>query len=334
MYTAMPKSRNILAGGLLLLLLAPALAQGFTFLAGSPVEKPADPGFVYNRTVFDCLPPDSLTITIGSATTLSDSTLGRANVITGYPCAPWSETGPELVYRVDIAAPMQLHARLQIADPLVDLDLFLLGDCDSDSCLVGANTEFTAELEAGIHYLVVDGANGAAGLFDLVLTSRPLGLPDSICEPGGATEVVCGDSTIEITGESLFEQPDLLRSYACGTSPKTAGEIWYAVTLPPERDVVINVVNVQPVFDTCLWVFTSCGPTAQCDRFVDANLAGSGESVTLTNETTGDLVWYVAVDAVRPPTSELLGGFDIQFQCQSNVPTAKTSFGGLKSLYR
>lgn len=319
------------------LLMAPIGAGAFTLIAGSPVEKPADPAFVYNRTVFDCNPPDSLTVKIGSVTTLSDSTIGRQNLISGYPCALWAENGPELIYRLDVAANLELQARLRTTDTEVDLDLFLLNDCDSDSCLVGANTEFTAELEAGIYYLVVDGASSAPffeGAFDLELTARPPGLPATICEPGGAIAVVCADTNVVREGETLFGQTDQVRIYDCGTFPKTSGEIWYAVTVAVEREVVINTINVQPAFDTCLWVFASCGPDAQCVDFVDANLAGSGESVTLINESGSATTWYVAVDAVRPPGSEALGIFDIQFQCQSNVPTAKTSLGGLKSLYR
>ena len=49
-------------------------------------------------------------------------------------------------------------------------DLILLTDCDSDSCLVQANTELSAELTQGTTvYLVVDGFDGAAGTYTLTL---------------------------------------------------------------------------------------------------------------------------------------------------------------------
>ena len=175
--------------------------------------------------------------------------------------------------------------------------------------------------------------DGDAGAFELALTTRPVGLPDGICT-GDATPVACAGTTVTIADETLFGQPDLLRSFACGTFPRTAGEQWYALTLPAGHDVVITALDIQPVFDVCLWIFRSCGPDAECVAFVDERLAGGSETYALVNEGAAAGTWYVGVDAVRPPDTEQMGGFDIEFLCDDNVPTVRTSFGGLKSLYR
>ncbi|MCB1184284.1 hypothetical protein KDM41_12685 [bacterium] len=333
MRSAMPFHRNVLACAAVVLLALPTLAHAFELRSVGPDLKPADPDFVYQRVPFPCDPPDVLTLTVGMDSTLADSTTGRSNVLSGYPCAPWSESGPEPVYRLEVAAGLELHAFLRALDPTRDLDLFLLSGCDSDDCLVGANTEFTAVLDVQTYYLVVDGANGDAGAFELALTTRPVGLPDGICT-GDATPVACAGTTVTIADETLFGQPDLLRSFACGTFPRTAGEQWYALTLPAGHDVVITALDIQPVFDVCLWIFRSCGPDAECVAFVDERLAGGSETYALVNEGAAAGTWYVGVDAVRPPDTEQMGGFDIEFLCDDNVPTVRTSFGGLKSLYR
>lgn len=300
-------------------------------------DKPADPSYSYAKTVFDCQPPDSLTVTIGSATTLSDSTIGRQNLISSYPCAPWAEGGPELIYRLDVAANMTLSVVLSGTEPAVDLDIFLLNDCDSDSCLVGANTEFRIGLTAGIYYLVVDGASLptiSAGNFTLDITGRALGVPAAVCAPGGALPVTCAGGTITIETEDLFDQPDLIYTYNCGTTPKRSGEIWYALTLPGTHEVTVIVRDVAFNLDVNFWLFAGCGPDAKCLQFVDQNLANEGESLTWINESESPVTAYLAVDAARLPAAAGAGLYTIDFQCQSNVPTTATSFGSLKALYR
>ena len=334
----MLKPRNALAGlaaALLVGAVAPALAGDAVFRGFD--DKPADPTYSYNRADFDCLPPDSLALAPGESATLADSTTGRTNLIASYPCAPWSEGGPELIYKLRVTDALELTAILGGTAADVDLDIFLLSDCTTDSCLVGANTEFRLTLTAGVYFLVVDGASlpsVSAGDFTLDLVTREVGVPLAICDGGGALPIACAGETITITDETLFEQPDLIRQYDCGTSPKSSGDVWYAVTLPGTHEVTINVRDVGPDLDTNLWLFAGCGPTAVCLDFADQNLAGSGETLTWINDSEDPLTVYLAVDAVRPPDSANAGLYTIDFQCQSNVATENTSFGSLKALYR
>lgn len=334
MCTPRSKARNILAGACLLVAGAAAPAAAFTLVSGSATDKPEVPGLAAPRVVLDCFPPDSLTVRTDTDTTLAGDTSGGTSQVAGYPCRAWAEPGPEVVFRLDVATALQLTVVLR-AD--VDLDLFLLSDCDTDSCLAGENTEFVAELSPGDYYLVVDGygiPDVASGPFELDVTARPLGIPASVCEPGGAIAVDCAGETITIGGESLFGRPDLVRTYECGGFPRTAGERWYAVTLPPTHEVTVNVRDVFEGFDTCLWVFEACGPDARCVDYVDANVGGSGESITIVNEGVAPIIRYVAVDAVRPPESAGAGTYNIDFQCQSNVAVDGRSFGAVKALYR
>ena len=93
---------------------------------------------------------------------------GTANV-DRYRCAPgWAESGPELVYRVELGRNQTLTA--SFITTTVDLDLFLLTSSRSDSCVAAGDNSLAYDVRPGIYYLVVDGFKGAAGAFDLKLT--------------------------------------------------------------------------------------------------------------------------------------------------------------------
>lgn len=340
---SMPMPRNLLLWGPLFLVLSAVPARAGSHAYAVAGEKPDDPSFVYDRTVFDCQPPDQLTVELGSSFTLADSTIGRPTLINGYPCAAWSETGPELIYRLDVVSDLQLTAVLSTST--FDLDLFLLNDCDSDSCLVGASTSFIADLEADTYYLIVDTAGhppaNRADTFTLELTTRAQGLPAEACTAAEAAFVTCLDDTFSLPEiQDLFGQPNLVGVYDCGTSPKNAGENWYALAQGPSGQVDVTVGDVVPGLDVNLWLFAGCGPEAVCLQFVDSNLSGLGETLTWTNEDeTENVTVYLAVDAIRetvPPEGQETAPmtYSIRFECQGSVPVAETSLGSLKSLYR
>ncbi len=337
MQFSMLNSRNILTMALvpILALVAFVIPASAHLYPGTDL-KPADPNYSYNKSVFECQPPDSLTLMVNTITTLADSTIGRPSTIGSYPCAPWSESGPELIYRLNVATDLQLSAVL--ADS-TDLDLFLLDDCDTDNCLVGANTNFSIDLAPGIYYLIVDSVNDP-GRFTLELSTREQGVPLAVCEPGGAMMVSCANDTTVATGENLFDQPDFIRDYTCGASPKKSGENWYALEQGPGNLITVQVTNVVENMDVNLWLFEGCGPDAVCLQYIDDTLAGENESLTWTNShATENVTVYLAVDAIRriepiPPFSEAFMTYDIEFQCQGSVPVTKTPFGSLKSLYR
>jgi len=182
--------RNVLLACCSLLLWAGPISAAVLHVVGGSDVKPPDPGFVYNRSVFDCTPLLTLPLNIGLTGSLVDDTTGGTNLIDSYPCAPWQEMGPEHIYRLDVAAgdTLQFWAGLRDMDPDIDLDIFLLNGCDTDSCLIGANTELTADLTGGSYYLIIDGAgsgsNFAEGPYTLDITARYIGVPPEICDPG------------------------------------------------------------------------------------------------------------------------------------------------------
>lgn len=338
---SMPMPRNLLLAIVTsLLVVSTPGAVWATAIYRGPVDKPADPFYTYNKTVFDCSPPDSLTLLVGTQIALSDSTNGRGNQINSYPCQSWAEKGSEFIYRLNIASEMRLSATIAVNVPdsvefVIDFDIFLLDDCDSDACLVGANIALGIDLQPGIYYLVIDAdtqIGAAEGPFTLSLETRAFGIPPAAC--ANATPLTCSPQTPAIADESLLGQPNLVQEDDCGTSPKTGGEIWYQITLPPDEVVTVNAVNVAIGLDVNFWVYDQCGENATCLQFVDDNVASLGETMILANETAADLTYYFAVDTTREPSDMDSSLYTLQISCESNVPSERTSFGGLKSLYR
>lgn len=91
-----------------------------------------------------------------------------------YGCRPaWNESGPEVVYRIELAANQPLTVSLSSATS--DLDLFLLRYVYPDSCVAGGDTYLTYPAEAGVYLLAVDGYRGAVGDYSLRVDC-PLGV--------------------------------------------------------------------------------------------------------------------------------------------------------------
>lgn len=136
---------------------------------------------------------------IGSATqaycggVYSNDTRTGANNVSRYGCrSAWDESGPEVVYRIELDQSQPLSATLLAAD--TDLDLFLLRYAYPDSCIAAGDNALSAEAEAGAYFLVVDGFQGTAGSFTLRLTC-----PDAIQATRTHTPTPSPTPTVTIT---------------------------------------------------------------------------------------------------------------------------------------
>jgi hypothetical protein len=101
--------------------------------------------------------------------TLAGDTTGGSNMVTQYACdSGTTYDGPERVYELDLAQPGQVVV-FQTAGT-DDLGFFVLDSCNEGACLGGeVGRGCGTMLAAGTHYLVVDGANGAAGPFEILV---------------------------------------------------------------------------------------------------------------------------------------------------------------------
>ena len=99
----------------------------------------------------------------------SQDTRAGANNVSRYGCQPiWDESGPEVVYRIELDQSQPVSATLLEAD--ADLDLFLLRYAYPDSCIAAGDNSLAVQAEPGVYFLVVDGYQGATGNFALRLT--------------------------------------------------------------------------------------------------------------------------------------------------------------------
>ncbi len=108
-----------------------------------------------------------------------DTRSGAAHVAR-YACQPaWDESGPEWVYRIELAQAQIFSAAF--ITTTTDLDLFLLPSANPATCLTAGDTYVSRDLPAGVYFLAVDSYQSAAGSFALRLEC-PLG-PQATATP-------------------------------------------------------------------------------------------------------------------------------------------------------
>jgi hypothetical protein len=287
-------------------------------------------------------PVQDLTLAAYEDYAFADTTAGEG-VVDAYGCEPaWDESGPEHVYVLTASEDLVADAWLLDNDP--DLDLVVLSDCESDSCLAQANSEVSIVLGAGeTVYLVVDGFDGAAGAYDLRLQTRAEGVPDSICAPGGAEPVAIDQAFTETLTGDLFGTPNLVSIDDCSPLAIQGGELWYALAFAPADtdtvgvgwgeylEIVIEATANAPALDLALWLYDGCGPDAVCLAFADATNAGGVETLEWSNPEASSETVYLAVDSLRPVDQELGGGFELEFG--ATVPVRVRSLGELRELF-
>ena len=280
---------------------------------------------------------------IGMSSSLIDDTTGGPTLIDGYPCAPWPQQGPEHIYQLDVAAgdTLQFWAGLTDVDPLVDHDIFLLNGCDTDSCLIGANTELSAALTGGTYYLVIDGANGDAGPYNLEFVTTYVGLSPLACLTATPVDLSQG---IVLYDDTLFDRYNAIQTYECSPSIMKGGEVWYTFTLPAPVDnqwggkdyssVRVEFESLYILLDVGLWLFDGCGTSPVCLDYVNDYQAGIPEKLTYTNETDAEITVYLGVDCWRNPSEAATGSYSLKIVSDIIAETEKKSFGSVRALYR
>ncbi|MEN8007853.1 MAG: hypothetical protein ABFS42_12610 [Candidatus Krumholzibacteriota bacterium] len=317
-------------------------------VTGDGDSKPPSPGFVYTRTPFDCTPFQIVPLTVGTSSSLMDDTTGGPSLIDGYPCAGWDEASPEHIYRLDVSEgdTLQFWAGLSNIDPVIDHDLFLLNGCDTDSCLIGANTEITATLTGGSYYLIVDGYSERGineGPYTVDYNCRYVGVAPLVCLPGVATPVDFNQPETELVG-NLHGLFNAVQEFECSPILLKGGEKWYSLTMPARTgnqfggadfsEFKVQILELAPSLDIALWLFDGCGTSPTCLDYANSGTGGQAETLTYRNETDQEVTVYLGVDCFRAPTETGSGYFSIKFTTDIIVPAEKTSFGSLRALYR
>ncbi len=134
--------------------------------------------------------------TINCGDTVSGNTTGGTNYATIYPCVEtWPEFGPEDVYELVLTSNYS-SITATLSDMVADLDVFILGGCDENSCV--AFGDYSAvhigapEIPPGTYYIVVDGFLGTSGTYTLAVDCVPYATPTPPC-------FNTGDANLDLT---------------------------------------------------------------------------------------------------------------------------------------
>lgn len=156
----------------------------------------------------------------------------------------YSESGPEMVYKINIsnAGPMTLN----LSGLSGDLDLFLLGSCNNNAVIAaslnpGSNGEtiFANNLPAGAYYIIVDGWSGTISNYSLTVTCNDV-IVLSNDEPCYATQLYsytyCFPTDATNVGATTTTNP--LPPYECNTT--NMRDVWFKVTLPASGKILVS----------------------------------------------------------------------------------------------
>jgi hypothetical protein len=121
-------------------------------------------------TVGTCSIPQS--ITCGQQ--VSGSNVGQASHHGFYSCSVWNESGPDVIYSLNLPAALSPYTVTATLGGLsADLDVFILspGECGAGECAtVGSYGNLVAtatNVTGGTYYVAVDGFNGAVSSYTL-----------------------------------------------------------------------------------------------------------------------------------------------------------------------
>jgi len=95
----------------------------------------------------------------------TNSTTGATSEFDSYLCSPnTDESGPEVVYQIELLDDGFVAASLSDLPAGVDVDVHILGDVDPDNCIDRGHWDSGALLTAGIYYVVVDSWVDGSGI--------------------------------------------------------------------------------------------------------------------------------------------------------------------------
>lgn len=223
--------------------------------------------------------------------------------VSSYSCNSWNETGPENIFSITPTSSgvmdVSLSNTIEIGtNNFVDLDIFILSSCNPNSCLASYNSSGSFSVTANTtYYIIVDGRNGAAGSYQLLVNCS---VPDnSSLNCSNAVPFTCVAEYNNISGDYSYSSSTVLgtydaSTYSCQSSWTESGpEVIFEFTPDYSDNIVISLSNtVDPVsgasIDLDAFVLNSCQPN-DCLLSIDS---GSG---ILQNAIAGH-TYYVVVD--------------------------------------
>jgi hypothetical protein len=228
-------------------------------------------------------------------TTLAGTTAGGTDIRSAHSCAP-ALTGPEALFRFTQATAGTFGAKLSTSNPdlwvvIYDRATFETGDATCRAAGRGGAGLFDAP--AGEYVIVVDGANGAAGAFDITLTCG-LRMDCSAAASASCAQIVSGTTA---------GRADRTAIYGCTTEALTGGDVVYRFVNPVPQSFTARFLTGLPEHRVLI--------LPACDES-DCLLTGGG-GVTCAQFPPGE--YLLVVDAVDGAS----GSFDLELACAQSV---------------
>ncbi|MEM8526822.1 MAG: PPC domain-containing protein [Bacteroidota bacterium] len=238
-----------------------------------------------------CMDPCDSPTTLNCGDQFNGTTSGLKNYYSQHGASGTGWTGGESVFEFTTTGG-QVTIDLMVN---VDLDLFLLDDCDPVNNEIARSTNgstndemITANLAAGTYYIMVDGFSGSAGSYTLNLAcpvggdcTNPFGLVGDQLYNGNTNQ-----------GANNFEQHGQNTGYI-------GNEIVYEYTPNESGPFVITLSNLSVDVDLFL-LGASCDPIN--------NEIASSTQIGLTNEVinatlTSGVTYYIMIDGETAATT-------------------------------
>lgn len=314
------------------LMAAPAFAganpDAFQSINKGPERGAGQPG--ETNKALDC----GSAISVMLDNTYSGTTVGAPSLVSTYGCSPWSESGPEVVYILELTEPTMFTIDV-VPEAGVDLDLAVLDACDPDlGCLIVVDTGVeTLSPLTGTFYLVVEGYGGAAGAYDLVLETQSLPVPLNFCEqllppiPGMEGEIVPAGS-FDFNGDTCDGTNDFA-SLPCGEYTENGYEDYWEFMLLPGGSIDVAVTSEA---DGALWLVDNCAEPINCLAYADNSFLGETEEISYTNLGDFPQLLILVVDSYGTDSCGSYTG-NVVVNQPGVVPVEPTSWSSVKSRY-
>lgn len=207
-------------------------------------------------------------IAINCGQTYMGNTNNGTNNFNSYSCENWDESGKEIIYQITTTATGDISATVS-NDNEGDLDVFILSTCNNMACLAAADQTATAQNQpAGTYLIVVDGYQGAASSYSLIVNAN------------------CGG------GINCNNPPPAMGVINSGTY-QLNGDLTSAGTIPNPNQVVFkasNSINLGANFEVAIG--------ATFEAYIDAcnqvtNQTKTGSDSGFSNPGYQDLINFV-----------------------------------------
>jgi len=206
------------------------------------------------------------------------TTIGGSSSVSVYGCVDWDESGPEKVHAITTSIAGDITATISNLSENEDLDVFILSACDPLQCVgYGNETAKYANAPPGTYYIVVDGYEGASGLYTLTVD-----IPN---EAFSCTEAVELEDKVPYSG-STAGASSLISLYSCSYWDESGPERVHVITTTGTGDIMATLTDLTVDVDLDVFILDACGP-------LSCVAAGDTEAVY---EDAPPGTYYIVVD--------------------------------------